>query len=124
MLEVYSSNVAVGLDAAIPFNNVIIRKGCTAVESAPATIQLNKCGVYMVAVDGTAEAETTIELYKDGLTQPQAQSTGTTLGFTTLVQVPNNNSNCCCASPTVLQLMNTGAATTFPNINVVVTKIC
>lgn len=124
MLEVYSTDVLVAADSPIPFNNVSIKKGCTAVESAPATIQLNKCGVYMVSVDASAEASTTIELAKDGLLQPQAQSTGTSLSFVTLVQVPTSNSNCCCASPTVIQLYNTGASTTFTDVNVVVTKVC
>lgn len=124
MLEVYSTDVLVAADAPIPFNNVTVSKGCTAVESAPATIQLNKCGVYMVSVDASAETAATIELSKNGLLQPQAQSTGTTLGFITLVQVPTNNSNCCCSSPTVIQLMNTGAEATFTNVNVVVTKVC
>ena len=124
MLEVFSTSVDVAVGAPIPFNNVSVRKGCTAVESAPATIQLNKCGVYMVSVDASAEASTTIELSKDGLFQPQAQSTGTSLSFETLVQVPSSNSYCCCSSPTVIQLYNTGAATTFTNVNVVVTKVC
>ena len=124
MLEVFSTSVDVAVGAPIPFNNVSVRKGCTAVESAPATIQLNKCGVYMVSVDASAEASTTIELSKDGLLQPQAQSTGTSLSFETLVQVPSSNSYCCCSSPTVIQLYNTGAATTFTNVNVVVTKVC
>lgn len=123
MLEAYSLNVAVGADSAIPFNNVTLEKGCTAVLSSPGTIQLNKCGVYMVSVDGTAEAATTVELYKDGVAQPQAQSTGTTPSFVTLVQVDRNNCGCACSSPVNLQVMNT-TATTFTNVNVVVTKVC
>ena len=123
MLEAYSLNVAVGADSAIPFNNVTLEKGCTAVLSSPGTIQLNKCGVYMVSVDGTAAAATTVELYKDGVAQPQAQSTGTTPSFVTLVQVDRNNCGCACSSPVNLQVMNT-TATTFTNVNVVVTKVC
>ena len=30
MLEAYSLNVTVPADSAVPFNNVTIRKGCTA----------------------------------------------------------------------------------------------
>ena len=78
----------------------------------------------MVSVDGSTAAEATIELSKDGVLLPQAQSTGTTLGFTCLVQVPTSNSNCCCASPTLLQVVNTGAEAVFDSINVVVTKLC
>lgn len=135
MLEIYSLNLAVDENTAIPLNNVSIQKGCTAVNSAPATIQLNKCGIYMVSCDCSAIPDTaglmSIQLTKNGVLQPQAQaaSTGetgdtTTMGFQTLVQVNENNSNCCCSSPTLLQIVNTGVAVTFPNINVCVTKIC
>ena len=124
MIQVYSTNIDVALNAAIPFNNVAIRKGCSAIESAPSTIQLNKCGIYMVSFDATAAASTTVQMSKDGVAQPQAQSTGTSLHFTTLVQVPKDNSNNCCASPTLIQMLNTGAEATFENINVVVTKVC
>lgn len=122
MLEAYSLNVAVSADAAIPFNATSIIKGCTAKLSAPTSIELNKCGVYMVSFDGVASASTTVELYKDGVEQPQAQSTGTTLHFTTLVQVDKNNSCCACSSPVTLQILNETAAT-FTNANVVVTKL-
>ena len=123
MLEVYSLNVEVPADSVIPFNNVSIKKGCAAVESAPSTIQLNKCGIYEVSVDASAAAEATIQLAKDGLLQPQAQSTGTSLSFTTYVQVPENNTCCPCSSPTLLQVFNTGAAATFTNVNVTVSKV-
>ena len=123
MLEVYSIDVAVAEATPIPFNNVSLEKGSTVTLSGTSTIQLNKCGVYMVAVDGVVETETTIQLYKDGVLQPQAQSGGVTLGFTTLVQVSHNNGNCCCQSPVTLQIIN-DTATTFTNVNVVVTKVC
>jgi len=137
MIEVYSNNIEVTEGAAIPFNNVTIKKGCTAELSAPATIQLNKCGVYMVSCDATAvnegEASETlgIQLTKNGLPQPQAQASATgetgdtvALGFTTLVQVAENNTCCCCTSPTTIQVLNSGADATLTNINVSVTKIC
>ena len=76
----------------------------------------------MVSVNATTSAVTTIQLYKDGIAQPQAQATGQSLGFTTLVQVPQNNSCCPCKSGTVLQVMNDTAAT-FDDINIVVTKV-
>lgn len=124
MLEAYSVNVAVAADSAVPFNNVTIEKGCTAKLSAPATVELNKCGVYMVAVDAVASAATTIQLYKDGVAQPQAQSTGTAVSFVTLVQVDKNNSNCkCCSSPVNLRLVS-NTAVTFTNANIAVTKVC
>lgn len=125
MLEAYSLNVTVPADSAIPFNNVTIQKGCTAILSASATIQLNKCGVYMVSVDASSATDATIQLFKDGVAQPQAQSIGTSPSFVTLVQVDQNNSNCCCSSPTLVQVRNAGTASaTFTNANIAVTKVC
>ena len=123
MLESYSLNITVPANSAIPFNNDTIIKGCTATHSSPSTIELNKCGVYMVSFDGTAETATTVQLYKDGVAQAQAQSTGTTISFVTLVQVDHNNNNCCCTSPTLIRVMNTTAGT-FTNANICITKIC
>ena len=48
MIEVFSNNITVDANAVIPFNNISIKKGCTAVLSAPSTIQINKRGVYML----------------------------------------------------------------------------
>ena len=123
MLEAYSVNVAVTANTAIPFNATSIEKGCTARLTSPTTIELNKCGVYMVACDASAAAATTIQLSKDGVLQPQAQSTGITPSFVTLVQVPNNNTCCACSSPVTLNILNTTEAT-FTDVNVVITKVC
>ena len=122
MLEAYSTAVAVGELGNIPFENVTIKKGCTVELSGPATIQFNKCGIYMVSCDATASASTTIQLYKNGIEQPQAQSTGTTLSFLTLVQVPENNTCCPCSSPTICQIVSTEGVT-FDSVNIVVTKV-
>lgn len=73
-----------------------------------------------------------IQLYKDNVTQPQAYSAVTAsdttslhpLSFTTLVQVPTNNSQCCCSSPVTIDIVNQCAAATYDTIDVVVTKIC
>lgn len=125
MLQTYSTNVEVAVDAAVPFNNVYIEKGCSAVESGPSTIQLNRSGVYMVSVNASAAAASTLQLSKDGILQPQAQSTGLNPSFISLIQVPTNNTACCASSPTVLQLINSGAAvSTLTDVNVVVTKVC
>lgn len=124
MLEVYSLNQTVESLTPIPFTNVTLKKGCTAELSGTTTIQLNKCGVYMIAVDTSSATATTIELYKNGVAQEQAQSTGTTPNFTTLVQVSENNTCCPCSSPTTIQILNaTDAEATFTNANVVVTKL-
>ena len=124
MLEVYSLNVTVAANASVPLNNVTLKKGCTATTSGASSIALNKCGVYMVSVDASSAAAATIQLYKNGIVQPQAQSTGTTPNFVTLVQVDENNSCCPCASATTIQVVNTAdAAATFTDFNIVITKV-
>lgn len=124
MLEIYSLNQTVGSLEPIPFTNVAIKKGCTAELSGTSTIQLNKCGVYMVACDASSATATTIQLYKNGIAQDQAQSTGTTPSFVTLVQVTENNTCCPCSSPTTIQVLNADdAEATLTNINITVTKI-
>ena len=122
MLEVYSVNIDVGANTYVPLNNVSYKKGCTAELSGTSTISLNKCGVYMVACDCSAETSTTIQLYKNGVAQPQAQGTGGAVSFVTLVSVDENNTCCPCSAPVNLSILNT-TATTFTDFNVVVTKV-
>lgn len=123
MIESYSINIGVGANTAIPFNNTTIKKGCTVEKTGTSSFELNKCGVYCVAFDGSSTAASTVQLYKNGVAQPQAQSVGQSVGFYTLVQVPHDNNNCCCTSPTIVQVMNTGAST-FSNANICITKLC
>ena len=123
MLEAYSTNITVAANSNIPFNSTSLSKGCTATKTGADTINLNKCGVYMVACDVSAAASTTIQLVKDGVPQPQAQSTGEAPSFVTLVQVDHNNSCCACSSPTTLQVSNT-TATTLTDANITITKVC
>lgn len=123
MLQVYSINQAVSANGVVPFNNVVIDKGCAENLSGVGTIELNKSGVYKVTVDGVASTSTTLQLFKNGVALPQAQSTGTTLAFTTFVQVVNNNCNCnICSSPVTLQVKNT-TETTLTNVNITVDKL-
>lgn len=135
MLEGYSTNITVATDASVPFNNVTIEKGCTAKLDAPGSIALNKSGIYMVSVDAAGTPSTagvmSIQLSKDGVLQPQAQSavTGTTtdvdnMSFVTLVQVKQDNTCSCCTSPTVVRVVNTGVPATYNIANICVTKIC
>ena len=135
MLEAYSTNIEVAQNSAIPFNNVSIEKGCTTSLNAPGTVFLNKKGVYMVSVDAAAAPSeagiVSIQLYKDGTPQPQAQSavTGTTstvdnISFVTLVQAKEDNTCNCCTTPTTIKVMNTGEDSTFTVANICVTKIC
>lgn len=135
MLQAYSSNLAVAAGAAFPFNNVTIDKGCGEKLTAPASIELNKRGVYLVEVDGFFTGGTagavTVQLAVNGVLQPQAISSTTaaaatidSFGFKTFVQVSEDN--CCCnciSSPTVLQVINGETAITDAHINIVVTKI-
>ena len=136
MIQAYSSNLTMAANTAYPFNNLVIDKGCAERLSAPASIQLNRKGVYLVEVDGfgtgAAAATGTTQLMVNGVFQPQAISSYTTaagdvseFGFKTFVQVSENNCQCnCVSSPTVLQVMNGPAALTDAHINIVVTKIC
>ena len=135
MIELYSTNVQVNEGNSIPLNNISIIKGSTAVHSAPATIQLNKKGIYAVScnatVEGAAAGVVGIQLAKNNVLQPGISSQVTAaadslypLSFYCLVQVKEDNTCCCNTSPTLLQVMNTGGEATYTNINVVVTKIC
>ena len=69
MIELYSLNVEVPQNGSIPLNNISIAKGTTAVHSAPATVQLNKKGIYMVSFNGsitpTAAGTVSVQLAKD-----------------------------------------------------------
>ena len=137
MLQVYSDNLTVAANQAFPFNNVFVDKGCGEALSAPATIQLNKRGIYLVEVDGFATpdavADIGVQLYVNNVAQPQAISTQSTsavtdvraFGFKTLVRVLENNCNCnCFTSPTILQVLNIGTDISDAHINVCVTKLC
>lgn len=135
MLQAYSSNLTVAAAAAFPFNNVTVDKGCAETLSAPASIQLNQRGVYLVEVDGFATGAAAgtgaVQLNVNGVAYPQAVSNFTTaaadivnFGFKTFVQVTTNNCPCnCVTSPTVLQLVNGEQDLTEAHINIVITKI-
>ena len=123
MLQAYSVGVDVSAGGIIPFNNVIVDKGCAENLTGVGTVELEKAGMYLVLVNGTASASTTIQLVRNGVALPYAQATGTSLMFSTYIQVPNNNCNCNCkTSPVTLQVSNDTAAT-FPNVNIVVEKV-
>lgn len=135
MIQAYSSNIAVAANSVCPYNNVVIDKGCSDALVGAGTIQFNRCGVYLVECDGfcepSAAGTVSFQLYKNGQAQPQAISsfTGTTgsigtFGFKTFVQCPNNNTKCCCTSPTTVQVMTGDTAVEGLYINVCVAKIC
>lgn len=135
MVQAYSSNLVVAAGATYPLNNVVIQKGSSAVLTGAGTIQLNQRGIYVVKCDGfaTPAAATLVstQMYVNGLARPDAISgfTGTaatqdTFGFEALVQVSENNTNCCCTAPTTLQFVNGETAVTDGHINVTITKLC
>ena len=136
MIQAYSTNISVPANNNIPLNNLKIRKGCNENLAAPATIQLQKRGVYVVSVDayGSAAApgEISVQLVKNGVPQPSAISQANvaaadsivTLGFKDLVQVPQDNNACCCTSPTELSFVTGDTDITGLHFNVVVTKLC
>ena len=136
MLQAYSSNITIGANAPISFNNVVVDKGRAEDLTAPASIELNQRGVYLVKVNGfgtgAAQGDATIQLYVNGVAQPQAQcqfsiASGdiSNFSFNTLIQVANNNCNCNCYSkPTVLQVWAGDQELTDGYINIIVTKLC
>ena len=135
MLQVYSTNIAVDETSFVPLQNVKTQKGCSATMSGTSTINLNKCGVYRITVDASATPVTpglmSIDLYRDGVAMPEAQSsvTGTAdttspMSFETFVQVSSNNTCRCCDRPVTIQVFNSGVDATFMNLNVTVDKMC
>lgn len=123
MLQAYSVGKVVAADGIVPFDNVVVDKGNAESLTGAGTIELNKCGVYVVNVNGNASADTTIQLLRNGVPMVQAQSSGTSLSFTTFVQVDKNNCSCNpCSAPVTIQISNSTAAT-FNNVNIVVDKV-
>lgn len=51
MIQAYSENIVLTTPAVVPFNNVSKLKGCTAILTAPATFEFDRCGVYNAHVD-------------------------------------------------------------------------
>lgn len=136
MLQAYSSNITFQANNPIPLNNLIIDKGCAERLTAPATIELNKRGVYMVEINGYgtggAAGTDTIQLYRNGVALANAQTqfavaAGDVANFScqTLIQVQENNCNCnCLTSPVILQVYNGAQELTDAYLNVIVTKLC
>jgi hypothetical protein len=136
MLEAYSLNTSVLANGTIPFNSVALEKGCTTELEGTSTIELNKCGIYEIVFNATATptvtGTVTVQMTKNGVVQPQATRTitgATTTAsvntpITTLVQVSENNTSCCCTKPTTIQFISSGNGLNIANTNVVVTKIC
>lgn len=133
MIQAYSNNISVASEAAVPFNEVSVKKGCSESMQGASTILFEKCGVYKIDVNAslvaTDEGDITLQLQKDNTLLPQAKITETAadtagthaLAFTTYVTVPKSNSNCPCVIPTTINLINSGVAVTG-DVNIVVDK--
>lgn len=136
MLNAYSKNQTLVQNGIISFNSVSLLKGKTAVLNGVSTIDLNCRGVYCITLDisGTPSdaGEVTISMTKNGVTQPQAMidiplvvtTASVTGSISTLVQVSESNSACCCSSATSIQFVNTGVGLANANFTVTVTKLC
>ena len=82
--------------------------------------------------DGGTTGDIICQLYKNGSNQIQATTSATStsetdivhMSFTTLVQVPQNNTCNCATSPTTIQIMNIGVPALFAQADLVVTKLC
>jgi hypothetical protein len=124
MVQSFSTNVDVNANEAIPFNTIQTMKGCDVNHTSPTTYEINKCGLYLLLVDATAATDFTIEVYVNGVPQAATVRTGTNASIAHTIIVPNNNCRCNrCSSPTIVQVMNTGAVTTFSVANSVLIPI-
>ena len=138
MIEVYSKNISVDQSTPIPLNNTALLKGTSVTRSGVATLVFNDCGIYQLTCNAnvttpegaSGNIDAVIQLEKNDVLQPQAISSATieegdtaSMTFTTLVQVPRNNCECPCCSPTVCDIENVGAAAQFTLVDIVVTKL-
>lgn len=135
MIETYSNNITVPSNASVPLNTVF-RKGTTVTKSGDASIQLNKCGIYEIAVSASGIAASggliTLQLMVNGVALPNAfasltaaDTTSThSLAFTTKVQVPTTyNENCPCSESFIVSLNNAGVEATYSLVDILVTKL-
>jgi len=135
MIEIYSKNALAQANGIVPLNTVALLKGSSTIPLGAGSIQINKCGIYLVLVSGdvtgSAAGNVTIQMEKNGVLQPQAVVTATAadatsqipFSFSTLVQVPeNNNINCPCSQATTISFRNTDIEATY-NIDVKAIRI-
>lgn len=118
MLQLYSDNITVAAGGAVPFNNVSFAKGCGESLSAPATVSLNKKGVYLVRCDayGTvADAgDFSIQIYVNGVPRLDAINESTvavgdmaSVSTEAIIVVEENDCRCnCFTSATNVQVVN------------------
>ena len=120
MLQLYSDGLAVAAGAAVPLNNITYAKGNSSNHLAPATISLNKRGVYLVKCDAygsVADAgDFGVQIAVNGVPRLDAISLDTvavgdlaSVSTQCLVTVAQSDCPCNCTSAaTTVQLINPG----------------
>ena len=123
------------VNGVLAFTTDRIKTGCTVSHTeGGTTFTLNRPGYYYIAVNADVAASEaagnlTLSLYQNGVAVPGAESTSNaatvatnnSLGFSTIVQV---RPSCCAVSNAAsLTIVNTGAAATISNANIVITKL-
>ena len=136
MINSYTiTNQTVDANGLLVFSNNKILTGCTVTHTeGTSTFNLNKAGYYYVTFNGVGTAEevgtTTVELLDNGVVVPGAIASFSStaadqignLSFSTIIKV---GQSCCCVDGThALTLQNSGASTTFTDVNLVITKLC
>ena len=138
MIQLYSDGLTVAAGATIPLNNIVYFKGSSATHSAPATVELNQRGVYLIKVDSygapTGEGEFGVQVAVNGIPRVDAinQMTVTEAGnigtasTQCLVTVAQSDCPCnCTAAPTTVSLINpTAVDANDAHYNVIVAKLC
>lgn len=138
MIQLYSDGLTVAAGATIPLNNITYFKGNSATHSAPATIELNKRGVYLVKVDAYGAPTTAgtfgVQIAVNGVPRADAinqmnVATAATLGTASTcctVVVTQNDCPCNCTSaPTTVSLINPSTVeASDAHYNIIVTKLC
>lgn len=138
MIQLYSDDLTVAAGATIPLNNVSYFKGNSATHYAPATIELNQRGVYLIKVDAygapTEEGEFGVQVVVNGvpradaINQATAVAAGDYVSVSTccLISVAQTDCPCNCTSaPTTVSLINpTEVNADGAHYNVIVSKLC
>lgn len=137
MLQLYSDGIGVAAGAAVPLNNITYSKGCSATHNAPATISLEKRGVYLIKVDAygsVADAgDFGVQIAVNGVPRLDAINETTvaagdlgSVATACYVVVQENNCPCnCLTAPTSVQIINpSDVASADAHYNVLVSKVC
>lgn len=136
MIQSFSQNITVNAQTAIPFNNTFT-KGCTVEQTAPATFQFNKKGLYLVTFDASVSSATAGNAVFQMFVNDQPVPYGITYAntstaadvescsFTARVSVGSDNSCACSQEPVTVQVKNNGTIpVTAIQTNIVITKLC